>query len=258
MILSRRVALGGVQLDELDDSIVIRSIDPGVPTETIQAANRMGGSGQRITGQHFENLEATVAFAIDIPKTDLERRREVFDAAMSWAARKGWLTLSRMPDRRLYVDKTIFPSSGDLWAWTDEYALGFRAYNVPFWQEEKAVEASTSLAATSGRVSLQIKGNVESVVDVSFENKSGTTVNSLWITANNNTIALTNLGLGGSETLTISHGTDGLLRIMAGNRSVYEKYSGADDLYVSPGNAAIAYESDRVGILRVSNNGRWI
>ena len=30
MILSKRVALGGVQLDELHESIVIRSIDPGL------------------------------------------------------------------------------------------------------------------------------------------------------------------------------------------------------------------------------------
>ena len=50
MILSRRVALGGVQLDEIHEAIVIRSIDPGVPNETINAVERMGGAGQRITG----------------------------------------------------------------------------------------------------------------------------------------------------------------------------------------------------------------
>ena len=49
MILSRRVALNGQQLDELHDAIVIRSIDPGVPNESISAVDRMGGAGSRIT-----------------------------------------------------------------------------------------------------------------------------------------------------------------------------------------------------------------
>ena len=66
MILSKRVALGGVQLDEIHESIVIRSIDPGVPDETVQTTSRMGGAGQRITGSHWETLEVAVNFAINV------------------------------------------------------------------------------------------------------------------------------------------------------------------------------------------------
>ena len=39
MILSKRAALNGVQLDELFPEIVIRSVDPGVPHETVSAVN---------------------------------------------------------------------------------------------------------------------------------------------------------------------------------------------------------------------------
>ena len=60
MILSRRVALGGVQLDEIHERIVIRSVDTSVPHEDVQAVNRMGGWGQRMTGNHWETLEVTV------------------------------------------------------------------------------------------------------------------------------------------------------------------------------------------------------
>ena len=50
MILSKRAALNGVQLDELFPEIVSRSVDPGVPHETVSAVSRGGGFGQRVTG----------------------------------------------------------------------------------------------------------------------------------------------------------------------------------------------------------------
>ena len=71
MILSKRVALGGDYLDELDDSIVIRSVDPGVAHESTGTVNRMGGWGSRLTNQHWESRDVTVSFAIDIPKREL-------------------------------------------------------------------------------------------------------------------------------------------------------------------------------------------
>ena len=59
MILARRAALNGEQLDEIHDAIVIRRIDPGVTKETVQAVSRMG-AGQRMTGEHWDTLEAAV------------------------------------------------------------------------------------------------------------------------------------------------------------------------------------------------------
>lgn len=258
MILSKRVALDGVYLDELHDSIVIRGFDPGVPSETIQAANMMGGSGQRITGQHWETLEASVAFAIDISKRDMALRREVYDAVMTWASRKGWLTVDWLTGRRMYVDKVVFPSSGDMWAWTDEYTIGFRAYSVPFWQDSEPSIASNAAPSASGQLSLHIGGNVESVVDAAFENRSGAVINSFQLAVNGNLLTIQSMGLAANETLTISHGTNGILRIMAGNRSLYDRYTGADDLRVMPGTASVLFSAERAGILTVSSCGRWI
>lgn len=257
MILSKRVALGGQQLDELHDAIVIRSIDPGVPNESISAVDRMGGAGSRITGDHFSTIDVSVTYAIDIPKRKMAERREVFDLVNAWANRKGWLTVNWLENRRLYVDKTILPGSGDLWEWTNEFTVVFRAYNVPFWQDETPVQAAGGTAA-SGRVNIQVGGTTESVLDVSFRNMSGMTINNLWIQANGNRITLTGMGLGGSSTLNIHHGTDGLLRIEIGGSSVYDKYSGADELYVNPGSVAVDYAADRAGILTVRSFGRWV
>ena len=257
MILSRRVALGGVQLDEIDPWIVIRSIDPGVTHETVSAVSRMGGFGQRVTGEHWDTLEVKVTFAIDIPKREKERRKAVYDAALAWATRRGWLTINYMPNRRFYVDKVIYPGAGDIWQWTDEYTLTFRAYNVPFWQEETPVQASHDTAA-SGRVWIQVGGMVRSVLDVTFQNMSGMEIPNFSVTAGGSSIVLTNIGLGGSETLQISHGTDGLLWITAGGRSVYDRRTGSDDLYVNPGSVAVDFSATRAGRLTVMSYGRYI
>lgn len=257
MILSKRVALGGVQLDELHERIVIRRIDPGVPTETIQAASQMGGFGQRVTGQHWNQIEASVTYGIDIPKENMAQRRGIFDAVNTWALRRGWLTTNEMPNRRLYVDKVVVPGSGDLWNWTSEYTIVFRAYGVPFWQDEMPAMSSSGISS-SGSVSISNNGNMKSVVDVSFRNMSGMTINNFWAQVSGNRITLSNLGLGGSETLRIHHGTDGLLQIHIGGRSVYDRYTGADDLYISPGGASVSFSADRAGILTAECYGRYV
>lgn len=257
MILTRRAALGGVQLDELHDAIVIRSIDPGVTKESVSAVTRMGGFGQRMTGQHWDTLEVSVSYAIDIPKREMALRRQIFDAVNAWALKKGWLTVNWLENRRFYVDKVVLPGSGDMWAWTDEFTITFRAYNVPFWQDALPAQVSSGTAA-SGSVTVQVGGNVQSVLDVTFQNRSGMTINSFWVQANGNRITLSSLGLGGSSALTINHGTDGLLRIKIGSTSVYQKYTGADDLFVNPGNVGVTFAADRAGTLTVQSYGRWV
>ena len=257
MILSKRVALGGVQLDELHDAIVIRSIDPGVTKESVSAVTRMGGFGQRMTGQHWDTLEVSVSYAIDIPKREMALRRQIFDAVNAWALKKGWLTVNWLENRRFYVDKVVLPGSGDMWAWTDEFTITFRAYNVPFWQDALPAQVSSGTAA-SGSVTVQVGGNVQSVLDVTFQNRSGMTINNFWVQANGNRITLSSLGLGGSSALTINHGTDGLLRIRRDGTSVYEKYTGADDLFVNPGNVSVSFSADRAGTLTVQSYGRWV
>ena len=256
MILSRRVALGGVQLDELDASIVIRSVDPGITRENVSTVNRMGGSGQRVTSRHWEAIEANVGFAIDLPKTMPEERRAVYEKAMAWAARKGWLALGHMTGKRLYVDQVIYPSSGDPRAWTDEFTLTFRALNVPFWQDE--AETSATARVSSGQILLEVPGNAETVLDITAENISGMTIPDFKVAAGKSSIELKGVNLGGSETLTIRHGTDGLLQMKAGSRNVYSLYTGSDDLFVSPGNIRVNITSKRAVKVTASCFGRWI
>lgn len=257
MILTRRAALGTKQLDEAHDAIVIRGMEPGRTEKKVGTAQRMNGSGSRVTSRNFSMVEAKVTFAINIKKYELEARREAFDAACAWALRKGWLTLTENPGRRLYVNEVVLPEAGDLWDWTKDYTIGLQAYDVPYWQdaEPEAVIANT---ISNGSLTVPVNGHVNTVLDATFENKSGKTINKLELTADGNKFTFTDLGLGGSDTMTISHGTNGILQIKIGSTSVLAKRTGADDLIMRPGNRTVTISAERAGKLTLIAAGRYI
>ena len=258
MILSKRVALGGVQLDQVHERIVIRRIDAGVPHEEIQAVSRMGGAGQRVTGQHWETLDVTVGFAIDVPKTNMALRMEIFESVVSWAMEKGWLTVGHMPDRRMWVEKVILPSAGDVWDWTAEFRITFRSYGVPFWQDAYPTRVSNN-SIQSGRMTIGVRGQVRTVIVVSFKNNGSAAISDFSVNAGGSTIILSGIGLAVNETLEIFHTEDGLLKITAGGRNVFGKRTAgsADDLYVTPGSRYVDISTSQPGKATLSCYGRY-
>lgn len=261
MILAKRIALNGNQLDAQDTSIVIRHIDPGVPKESVSAVSLMGGSGQRVTMQHVDTLEVSVTFAIDKPKKRLADRRTVFDKAVKWASQKGWLTVNWMASKRMRVDKVVYPSSGDLWNWTDDYTIVFRAYGVPFWQDDTATTVTDTLSASTAKTkTLTAPGTAPTVADVEFKNTSGSACTTFAVEIGGKTMELTGLALAQNESLIISHGTDGILRITEGGRNAYGKQTGGglEDLYIQPGDNSIKVTAATAGNLTLSCYGRYM
>lgn len=263
MKLTRRAAMNGTQLDGLDPSIVIRSIDPGTPKKTRQTTPRMGGSGQRPTSNHWDLLEATVAYAIDIPKKQLAARRAVFDKVNAWAMGKGWLTMNAMDGKRMYVSDVSLPSSGDLFNWTDEFTITFRAEGVPFWQDGTATTATIG-TSDSGSGSITVPGMVETVCDAEITNEGNSTINSLGITIGSSQFSFTNLGLAADDSLVIGHWAEsGDLYIRKFTGSVYTSVMGkrtgasADDLFVLPGSRTITITGGTVSAT-VSCYGRYV
>jgi len=183
MILSRRVALNGSQLDDMGGEIVIRSINAGVSHEQISAVDKGGLYGQKITGAHWQTHDVTVTFAIDIPKRQMKDRQEVFDHVMAWAMQGGVLTMDSKPGRRFVVDKVILPDPGDLWEWTSEYTITFRAYNKPYW-EDTSNKGKSNVITNAGSWSpfKEIgSGLLDTVADMTIKNISGQPIESLSI-----------------------------------------------------------------------------
>ena len=257
MILSRRVALNGAQLDEISPWIVIRSVDAGVSSEDVSATSRMGGAGQRMTSQHWTVKDVKVTWAIDIGKEYMAERRAIYDEVVAWAMQKGWLTVSYMEGKRMYVDKTVLPSFGDPWAWTNEFTFTFRAYNIPFWQDDTPASV-VNANVTSGYAMIGVPGHVETVLDVSFKNISGRSIPNISFSANGNTLTFTGVNLAANQTIEISHGTDGTLRAYRGSASVYGLMTGSDDLFVNPGNVVASVSATRAGRFTVQAYGRYV
>jgi hypothetical protein len=266
MITKRRVSLDGVQLDEIDDRIIIQGVEPQAGKDTINTVSQWGSDGSRVTGRHRDSLDINVRFALDMKRNVYDERSEVFEAIAGWAMGGGWLRTSTKPDRRIRVICAQLPAEGDPLAWTSEYTITFRAYGVPYWQQDGAGQLRLQNVSSVNTV-FGVAGNVESVLEVTFENRSGGTINDWKIEAGNSKIVLAQLGLANKETLVIDHHDNGrrsVIRIRIKNtsgshRSVLEKRTAAssNDLQVSPGDNTVKMTSGGAGDLLISCHGRF-
>jgi len=96
MILKRRVSLGGVQLDSLDNRILISGIDEAAGRDSITGIGS-GGNGQRITKKKRESLDITVKFTLKIRSDEMAEREALLQKIIGWAAPGGWLKLASRP-----------------------------------------------------------------------------------------------------------------------------------------------------------------
>ena len=226
MIWSRRAALNGVQLDEVDPSIVIQSIELADERDNISAVGTAYGYGQRVTGSRRDTLEVTVKFGIDIRKDNMAGRVTALEA----------------------------------WEWAREYSITFRAYCIPYWEDETPAQA-VGAVAQSGSMVLGVPGNTKTVAEIRVANKSGATITSVNITVAGQTMSFTGLSLGGSQTLIIDHVLSGklyYLRARTGNVSVLAKRTGANDFIVRPGNNSISWSASRAVQVTASVRGRYL
>ena len=261
MVLSHRVALNGVQLDSVDSRILVQGVDEAAGKDQISAVSLFGGVGQRVTNRHRDYLDVTVRFSLKIHKNDMQARSVVFEAVTAWAAEGGWLTVNYKADRRLRVVCAQFPAAGDQWNWTGVYAIVFRAYAIPYWQQAEP----DRVTAAGSRITKQIgvAGSVKTVLDLSFTNTSGAACATFTVSAGGSVISLSNLGLANGETLHIGHTEDGLLRIRIQNGSSYRSAldkrtaESSDDLWVSPGAVTVNVTAQRTGTLAISCAGRF-
>lgn len=271
MIFSRRAALNGDQLDEIHDAIVIRGIEQAAGKDNITATATGGPFGQRITGARRDSIDITVKFAIDIKKRDLEGRNAVLEAVNAWAAAArtetggAWLTVGHKPDRRIRVVLAQPAAEGDLWKWTDDFTIIFRAYGVPYWEQSEANTVSTDGNSQNGTGNVTIGGSAVTQVNASIRNTSGASINTASITAGVKTMSFTGLAMAADETLVIDHTDDGLVRIRIRTgggtyRSAMANRTpeSADDFTAFPGVCAYSFSAQRACRMTVEWRDRYL
>ena len=162
------------------------------------------------------------------------------------------MTVNYKPERRLHVVLAQAPGEGSLWDWTKDFAITFRAYAVPYWEDENQRNVRIGSGSMSGSGSFQVDGSVKTNVEAELLNRSGMAVNTVTITVGGKAMAFNALALGANETLVIDHTADGLLRIRIratnGNyRSAMDKRSNtsADEFAVLPGMVSASYTAQR-------------
>ena len=263
MILKRRVALDGLQLDEVDERIIISGIDEAAGKDTLTAVNNAYGCGQRITGQRRNTLDVTVKFQMAIKNGDMEARSELLDKVNAWAANGGWLTVGHRPGKRLQVVLAQAPGGGDMFNWTNEFTLVFRAYSVPYWADSEDTKV-TSATGASGSLNIDVPGNTETLANVTLENKSGSKIDKATVTIGDNTMTFTGIAMVGGEKLVIDHVQQaGLFYMRArvvgtSSRTALPKRTGTDDFYVTPGNNSVTFSADRAVQATVTVRGRYL
>lgn len=266
MQLKHRVALDGVQLDEVDYRIMIQKIETGDGKENINTVSLMGGSGSRVTNIHRDYLDITVKFTIRLRKTEMAAREEILEKVNAWAFAGGWLTTNYKENRKIRVFRAQAAAAGDPWNWTKEYVIVFRACGVPYWQERQAEQVMFTNVA-SKNITFGVKGSEKSVLDVQFKNTSGSTINSFTIGTGEASMSFSSLSMANGETLVIDHqdtGKKNLLRIRirgtAGSyRSAMAKRStgSSNELTISPGTHTVSMTAGGAGTIIVSCNGRF-
>ena len=266
MRLAHRVALNGVQLDEVDDRIMIKRVETADGKENISTVSLMGGSGSRVTGVHRDSIDVTVKFNIRLKKRSMAEREEVLEKVNAWALGGGWLTVNFKENRRIRVFRAQAAGAGDPWEWTKDYAVVFRACGVPYWQQENPVMLMRQ--NTNHEVlRMGIDGSEESVLEAQFQNTGSGTINTFSLQVEGSTMAFSTLGLGAGETLVIDHNDTGkrcdlqlrIRNISGGYRSAMAKRNtgSSNELKVTPGSHDITMNAGGNGKITVSCYGRF-
>lgn len=263
MILSRRVALEGVQLDELDERILISGIQEPEPEMVRNAVGLAGGMGSRLVSRQRNGKRVTVKFRLRIRKGDMQARSELLEKVISWARREGWLTIGSRQNRRIRVRYIQEPDIGDLREWTREYTIAFEANERPWWEMETPNTARIP-TASGGSTSIAVAGDLKSPIEFELKNMSGMEIAQATVNAGPSSFVFNNLGLGGNETLVADHDEYNVLRLRIRNgsgayRSVLNKRTdtSSDDLDVDPGAASVSFSATRACQLTAYSFGRF-
>lgn len=256
------ISLNGVELYNVDSSIIIQGIDEQMVNMNPTAASRAG-----LNGQHFVSLEkryrdVVVSFAINEKRFGV--RRQIYDKVCSWARDGGELQVGyRNSDTVLYVVCTALPALANVSQWNNPLQMTFRAYDIPCWIDKIGIGHAPADSSTDVSLNLPNDGSMPTKLEVMFTNNSGSTCNTVTITSGSQKIRLTSLGLANGETLYINYDSRDIQKIYIGNGSTYRSVMAKrtvdsnDDIWIPPRTTPVRVQSDVALSLNFFARGRY-
>jgi hypothetical protein len=260
------VCLDGADLSDIDQSVVIQSIDEQVPQQKLTSAPRHTLDGQHYITKETSQRDVVVKFVIATGR-DYALRAAVIERVCAWAAPGGWLTVPYRPDERLRVQCAQLPALGDVAKWGEAVSVTFRAFDVPWWQQRHPDRASIA-STTQGSGTLIVTGNrggpLRAVGTV-----GDTAVTTCAIGNGTEIISWTNgsqtaFSLAPGEKILLDYTDDGLQTMRALSTGGVERSvlasrtaQSADDIWMQPGANRVAVSSSAPMSWEVYCYGRW-
>lgn len=255
--------LDGVSLAQVDESLCVTDIWEEAPQMKWKTVRPARGGGMLLTDAHREALRVTVRFAIR--ESRVGRRAQVMEAVQFWC-RGTRLQLNTRPGQVLVGRCTALPHTESALRWTEELAMTFTAWRVPYWQSEQesrlTLKGSGEAAGT-----LFIDGNAEEApVSVWVKNTSSAACDSVTVRCGDTFMSFSGLGLAAGETLRVAcdeedvlslsiAGTDGAVRSAMGLRTG----DSADELCLICGKrGAVSVQMNGSFEAVFSARGRWV
>ena len=256
MISRYRVAIGGTQLDSLDDNLLILDIQHSPVEKQIRQSSVANLDGYEIADTKYIRRTITVTFELHI--YDIAERNAVCQKINAWAKNGGTMTVSDREGQRIIVACEQLADIESARNWTDPLTLVFSSTYSPFW--ETVAAKTVTLAGKTAKGTLKMDGNAgDALVSVTVTAKAA--VSSLQLTVGDCVLKLTGLSVAADKQIVVDYVRQRLLRIRADGKSVLAKLDPAstDNLRAACGaDTAIAVTANNSVTAVFTARGRWM
>ena len=255
-----RIAVGGTQMDTLDNDLLILDISYSAPNFGITQTRSAILHGYDYENEYFDKQLVTVTFELHI--YDVAKRNEACQKVNAWARAGGTLTTNDRPGQRLiYTRCEQFASIESARNWTDPLTVVFATTYVPYWQSVTAKTVAMKTTATKASGTIKLDGNTDNAYLNIELTASASTLTAVKVQAGDSLIWLKGLSIAKNGTLVIDHLRGRFLRIRADGKSVMSKLepTSTDRLLIPCGeNTKITITANKAFTATATARGYWI
>lgn len=230
----------------------VRELPPEIQRTVVNVAAR---NGSRLLRTRAEGLSVSLDF--ELHELNAAARLELCRYLAYWAAPGGWLTLSHRPGQRLWVTCDAPPTLTSALRWTEPITVTFTAWEAPWWESVNVTSATGT--GRSGHVTIRPPGDQKTCLQ--WEITAQTTVTSLTVKTERESIHLRNFTLPPGETLLLDYDDLRLPRLTAQSRSylAHRTPESAEDLMLLPGvDNTVTWEADGNVAVKFTARGRYL
>lgn len=236
--------LNGVDISDVDESIILLDVVAQPPVSEIKTTALYGADGQRVGRRNINSMSVEIKF--EIHEKDIERRAYVMERVAKWAYGGGELTIRERPGRRLNVVCESFAAL-DALKWTSAMTIVFTAFEIPYWED---VNPETATVNGDGEATIYAPGFAAAArISATVKNTGESTITAVELTAGETKIKWDGLEIPAGGVLEVGYDDKAVFYAKVDSQSVLGKRTAesSDELRMEAGTR---------GTLRVATDGK--